>query len=215
MINKVLIADDHSLFRQGLRAILEKKLLDGESVFEASNGSEALEACKKYDPDLVIMDVTMPVMNGIEATRKIISEFDNIKVLALSAHVDKHFISEILAAGASGYLHKDCDQEKLLEAIEQISAGNMYISHDLTGMIVQDFVHNLNENQEPQLLTSREYEILQMLAEGFTTKTIAGNLHLSVKTIETHRMHIMDKLNVKSIAELTKYAIREGITSLE
>jgi DNA-binding NarL/FixJ family response regulator len=214
VINKVLIVDDHILVRQGLRAILEKKM-DVEIVFEASDGSEALEGCKKYKPDLVIMDVTMPVMNGIEATRKIIKECDNIKVLALSAHVDKHFISEILAAGASGYLHKNCDQKIFLEAIEQISAGNMYISPDLTGMIVQDFVQNLKEDQEPQLLTSREYEILQLLTEGFTTKIIAGNLHLSVKTIETHRMHIMDKLNVKSIAELTKYAIREGITSLE
>lgn len=214
MIKNIIIADDHSLFRQGLKAIL-KKSLDVEIVFEATDGSEALEGCKKYNPDLVIMDVTMPIMNGIEATRKITKEFDNIKVLALSAHVDKQFISEILSAGATGYLHKNCDQNEFLEAIKQISAGNMYVCPELTGIIVQDYLENLGNSKNPQLLTSREYEVLQLLAEGFTTKEIAGNIHLSVKTIETHRMHIMDKLNVKSIAELTKYAIREGITSLE
>jgi len=214
MIQKIIIADDHSLFRQGLKAIIEKstKL---EVVMEAANGKEALEGCKKYKPDLVIMDVTMPLMNGIEATRKIIEECENIKILALSAHVDRKFISEILSAGASGYLHKNCNQQELLDALEQLSNGNMYICPDLTGIVVQDFVQNIKENPEPKNLTSREYEVLQLVAEGFSTKEIAENLHLSVKTIETHRMHIMEKVNVTSVAALTKYAIREGITSLE
>ncbi len=214
MIQKIIIADDHSLFRQGLKAIIEKST-ELEVVMEAINGKEALEGCKKYKPDLVIMDVTMPLMNGIEATRKIIEECENIKILALSAHVDRKFISEILSAGASGYLHKNCNQQELLDALEQLSNGNMYICPDITGIVVQDFVQNIKENQEPQNLTSREYEVLQLVAEGLSTKEIAENLHLSVKTIETHRMHIMEKVNVTSVAALTKYAIREGITSLE
>ena len=214
MIQKIIIADDHSLFRLGLKAIIEK-LTDFEVVMEATNGKEALEGCKKHKPDLVIMDVTMPLMNGIEATRKIIEECENIRILALSAHVDRKFISEILSAGASGYLHKNCNQQELLDALEQLSSGNMYICPDLTGIVVQDFVQNIKENQEPQHLTSREYEVLQLVAEGLSTKEIAENLHLSVKTIETHRMHIMEKVNVTSVAALTKYAIREGITSLE
>ncbi|MFC1550853.1 response regulator [Candidatus Neomarinimicrobiota bacterium] len=214
MIKKILIADDHRLFRQGLKAIIEK-LTDFEVVMEAINGKEALEGCKKFKPDLVIMDVTMPLMNGIEATRKIIEECENIRILALSAHVDRKFISEILTAGASGYLHKNCNQQELLDALEQLNNGNMYICPDLTGIVVQDFVQNIKENQEPQHLTSREYEVLQLVAEGLSTKEIAENLHLSIKTIETHRMHIMEKVNVTSVAALTKYAIREGITSLE
>jgi len=214
MIKRIIIADDHSLFRHGLKAIIEKstKL---EVVMEAANGKEALEGCKKYNPDLVIMDVTMPLMNGIEATRKIIKECENIKILALSAHVDRKFISEILSAGASGYLHKNCNQQQLLDALEQLSNGNMYICPDITGIVVQDFVQNIKDNHEPQHLTSREYEVLQLVAEGHSTKEIAENLHLSVKTIETHRMHIMEKVNVTSVAALTKYAIREGITALE
>jgi DNA-binding NarL/FixJ family response regulator len=214
MVEKVLIADDHGLFRQGLKAIL-KNSSGIKDIFEANNGVEALEICKKDNPDLVIMDVTMPQMNGIEATRKILDECENIKILALSAHVDRQFVSEILTAGASGYLHKNCNKAELIEAINQIDLGNMYICPELTGIVVQEFVENIRKKVDAHNLSSREYEILQLLAEGFSTKEIAEKLHLSIKTIETHRHNIMEKTNVNSIAELTKYAIREGITSLE
>jgi len=216
MSTRILLADDHKIIRDGLRALLEK-LPEMELVAEAENGRKAVRLARKFSPDVVIMDVAMADLNGIEATRKIISEIPKVKVIALSMHSDRRFIVEMLKAGASGYMLKDCAFEDLTKAIGAVLKDRIYLSPGITDKVIKDYVSSLSRADFSvySILTDRELEVLQLIAEGRTTKQTASLLHVSVKTIETHRKNIMDKLDIHNIAELTKYAIREGLTSLE
>ena len=212
---QVLLADDHAMIRQGLRALIEKE--DGISVIaEADDGRKAVETVRELAPDVVVMDVGMPNMNGIEATRRIVSDFAGVKVLALSMHSDKRFVREMFAAGASGYLLKDSAFHELALAIRTLARNGTYLSPGVTDSVIKDFVSQRAETDGSvfSLLTARQREVLQLTAEGKSTKAIAAQLKVSVKTVESHRLKIMDKLDVRSIAELTKYAVREGLTSI-
>lgn len=215
MTIKVLLADDHKIVRDGLRTLLEKHA-DIAVLGEAEDGREALQLAGKLSPDVVVMDIAMPELNGIEATRQILSEHPGIKIVALSMHSDKRFVSEMLKAGASAYLLKDCAFEELITAIRTIMKGKIYLSPGIAGVVLADYIRS-DRKSEPSVfsqLSDREREVLQLMAEGKTTKEVAAHLNVSIKTVETHRTNIMTKLDIHSIAELTKYAVREGLTSL-
>ena len=213
---RILLADDHKITRQGLRSLLDKQS-DMEVVAEAEEGRTTVRLVRELLPDVVIMDVTMPDLNGMEAARQITREFGNVRIVALSMHSDSLFVMEMLKSGASGYLLKDCAFEELARAIRAVVAGKTYLSPSISGVVVDDYLHRLSKADFSGLdvLTSREREVLQLLAEGKSTKQIALKLHISVKTVETHRRQIMNKLDIHTVAELTKYAIRKGLTSLE
>ncbi len=215
-MTRVLLADDHKILRQGLRTLLEQEE-DIYIVGEADNGRSSVKLAGELAPDVVIMDVAMPDLNGIDATRRVIEAEPKARVLALSMHSDGRYVKGMLQAGARGYILKDCAAEELTRAIRTVMAGQVYVSPGVTGTIVDDYLRQLSATgvDEAATLTHREREVLQLLAEGGSTANIAAELHLSVKTIETHRKHIMDKLGLRSIAELTKYAIREGITTVD
>jgi DNA-binding NarL/FixJ family response regulator len=216
MTIKILIADDHKIVRDGLRMLVEKQP-DMVVVGEAENGRKAVHLALKMVPDVVIMDVTMADLNGIEATRQIHKEQSQIKLIALSMHSDRRFVAGMLEAGASGYLLKDCAFEELALAIQGVMSDRIYLSPEISDIVIRDYVHKLSPKPSSAYanLTAREREVLQLLAEGKSTKQIAVSLNVSIKTIESHRSRIMEKLNIHSIAELTKYALREGLTSLE
>jgi two-component system, NarL family, response regulator NreC len=216
MKTKILLADDHKIMRDGLRSLLEK-LPDVEVVGEAENGRMTVGMVQDGSADLVIMDVGMPDLNGIEATRQIRSIAPKVRVLALSMHSDKRYVSEMFRAGASAYLLKDCAFEELAQAVQVVMTGRAYISPQVAGDIVRDFVNqNTTEGESPYtILTPREREVLQLLAEGNAVKQIAAHLSISIKTVETHRQQLMSKLSVSNLADLIKYAVREGFTSLE
>lgn len=201
--------------REGLRKLIEKQP-DMEVVAEAENGRTAVQLAQKLFPEVVVMDIGMPDLNGIEATRQILANNPKVKVIALSMHSAKRFVVEMLKAGSSGYLLKDCAFEELALAIHTVIANKVYVSSSINDMMTKEYVHNLSKTEFSvvSILTPREREVLQLLAEGKTTKQIADSLNVSVKTIETYRQQLMHKLNLHSVAELTKYAIREGITSL-
>ena len=214
---RVLIADDHKIMLAGLRSLLEKQT-DIEVVGEADNGRKAVQMTQEKKPDVVVMDVSMPDLNGIEATTQIIESLPETRVIALSMHSDKRFVMGMLRAGASGYLLKDCASQELANAIVQVAGGKKYLSPEITGVVINDFL--LGDSSEDvaiaaSQLSPREREVLQLIAEGWSTKQIASHLYVSIKTIETHRRQIMKKLDLHSIADLTKYAIREGLTSIE
>lgn len=211
---RVLIVDDHKIMREGLRSLLEKQP-DIEVVAEAESAQQALKLVVEMMPDIVIVDVVMPSLNGIEATRRILAKAPNVKVIALSMYSDKRFVMEMLRAGASGYLLKDCAFEEIDEAIRTVIQDRTYITPRIVDIIVKDYFSQTEKPTSSALsaLTSRQYEVLQLLAEGKTTREIAHQMSLSVKTIESHRQQIINKLNIRSIAGLTKYAIREGLTS--
>ncbi len=214
---RVLIADDHKIMLAGLRSLLEKQT-DFEVVGEADNGRKAVQMAQEKKPDVVVMDVSMPDLNGIEATKQIIESLPETRVIALSMHSDKRFVMGMLRAGASGYLLKDCASQELANAIVQVAGGKKYLSPEITGVVINDFL--LGDSSEDvaiaaSQLSPREREVLQLIAEGWSTKQIASHLYVSIKTIETHRRQIMKKLDLHSIADLTKYAIREGLTSIE
>ncbi len=213
---KVLLVDDHKIVREGLRSLLEKEG-DIKIVAEADNGRTAAQRATEMLPDVVVMDIAMPEMNGIEATRRITAENPEIRVLALSMHSARRFVSEALSVGAKGYLLKDCAADELVRAIRTVAADKIYLSPDITDQIVKDYVKNLPDSPPAALnmLSTREKEVLQLIAEGRNTKEIAFTLNVSIKTIETHRQQIMKKLNLQSVAGLTRYAIREGLTPLE
>jgi len=213
---RVLLGDDHRIIRQGLCALLEKEP-DIEVIGEAEDGYSIIELARKLKPQVVVMDITMPNLNGIEATHHITKEVPGVKVLALSMHVDQRFVEEMLKAGATGYLPKDCASEELARAIRTVFNNQTYLSPTIADIVRRDYVRQgpKADTSVFSILTLREREVLQLMAEGKTSKVIASHLDVSVKTIETHRQHIMQKLNLHSLAELTKYAIREGLTSLE
>lgn len=212
---RILLADDHKIVRDGLRSLLEKES-DMEVVAEADNGRAAVRLAVEILPDVVVMDIAMPDLNGVEATRQIIAGAAKIKVIALSMHADKRYVMEMLKAGASGYLLKDSAFDELAGAIRVVLGNRTYLNPQISEMVIGDYVQQLQKGDGSvfSILSAREREVLQLLAEGNSTAQIADRLCVSVKTVETYRQHIMDKLNIRSVAELTKYAIREGLTSL-
>lgn len=213
MRTRILLADDHKIVREGLRGILEKEL-QADVVAQAENGRAAVALALEHRPDVVIMDITMPDLNGIEAAAQILAELPGTKIIALSMHSDKKYVSEMLRAGASGYLLKDCAVDELGLAIQVVVSGRIYVSPDVTGVVVSDYLEHVGQGKGTAKLTMKEREVLQLIAEGHSTKEVASRLNVSVQTIDTHRQHIMEKLDLHSIAELTKYAIREGLTPL-
>jgi len=214
---RVLIADDHEMMREGLKSLFQNEE-HLQVVAEADNGEDTIRLAASSGVHLVIMDVSMPDLNGIEATRHIIAQNPNTDVIALSGYSNKEYVREMLSAGASAYVLKKRAYEELLRAVEEVRKGKKYLSPDIARGVVDDYVElssSYTENPAFVVLTDREREVLQQLAEGKSTKDMAENLGVSVKTIETHRRNIMEKLDLHSVAELTKYAIREGVTSLE
>lgn len=216
MAVRILLVDDHDVVRQGIGALIAEED-DFELVGEASDGRTALEMVPELVPDVVIMDVMMPELNGIEATRRIIDMTGGVRVLALSMHSDKRFIREALRAGAAGYIEKRATFGELARAVRTVMDGEVYLSPSIAKQVVPDIVR-ATPSDEPTAaasLTAREREILQLIAEGHSAKNIGGLLGISVKTVSAHRRNIMQKLGVTSTAELTKVALREGLTSLD
>jgi DNA-binding NarL/FixJ family response regulator len=214
---KIVVVDDHGIVRDGLRLLMEQQD-DMEVIDEAADGREAVELVRKLKPDVVLMDVTMPGLNGIEATRQIVREDPNVKVLALSGYSNKGFVTDMLKAGASGYILKDSLAGELIRAINVVMAGQQYLCPQVTGGVVEGIRHpGAPKSEHPLLdrLTGKERELLQLLAENKSSKEAARLLHVSVKTVDARRRELMHKLGITGIAELTKFAIREGLTSLE
>ena len=205
---KILLADDHVLVRQGFKMILGAQQ-DMQIVGEAANGRDAVELAEKLQPDLVVMDVTMPELNGIEATRRIAEAAPRARVLALSMHKDAVYVREILRAGARGYLLKDSVDADLLAAVRAVARGEGYLSPGVSDAVLTDYRKHVTDPLD--LLTSREREVLQMIAEGKTNKEIATLLNLSVYTVEAHRGRIMEKLNLHSTGELVRFSLRSGL----
>ena len=213
---KILLADDHIIMQEGLRTLLEREP-DMEIIAEAQDGRTTVLLAKELTPDVIIMDISMRGLNGIDATRQIVDIIPGVKVIALSMHRDEQFVAGMLNAGASGYLLKDCAAEELTYAVRAVCKNQTYLSPGVAAIVAKGFIRNLSKQDpaDPSSLTSREREVLQLLSEGMQSKEIATTLNISVRTIETHRRQIMDKLDIHSISELTKYAIRQGITSLD
>jgi len=213
---KILLADDHTVMQSALRTLLDKKS-DMEVVAEARNGREAVHLAAQLQPDVAIIDVSMPDLNGVDATHQILAERPEIRVLGLSMHSAEAFVIGMLRAGAAGYLLKDCAPEELCYAIRAAYRNQTYLSPPIASIVTGQYRRDSGEAgvSNGTLLTHREREIVQLLAEGKTSKGIAAGINLSVRTVETYRRQIMNKLNVSSIAHLTKFAIRHGITSLD
>jgi DNA-binding NarL/FixJ family response regulator len=213
---RLLLADDHRLVREGIAARLAREP-DLELVGQAAIGREALRHARELRPDLLITDLSMPELNGMEAMRSILSDLPEMKVLCLSVHDQRQLVAAVIDAGAAGYLLKDCACEELVRAVRAAMAGQFYLSPAIASIVVEGYRAQRREAGEASAsqLTAKEREIVQLLAEGYSTKEIAARLNVSAKTVGTHREHIMSKLRLGSIAELTRYAIREGLTSLE
>jgi len=213
---RIILADDHQIVRQGLRILLEAET-DMEIIAEADNGRKVLKLAQELLPDIIIMDLSMPELNGIEATRQILSGAPDVKVIALSMHSDSLFVLNMIKAGASGYLLKDCALEELVKAIRAVVDNKTYLSPGVSDIVIRDFVTGWQTTTSSafSVLSAREREVLQLMAEGRSTNQIADGLCVSVKTVEAHRKQVMTKLGIHSVAELTKYAIRQGLTSLE
>ena len=211
----IILADDHELFVEGLKNILSQEE-NLRIVGLARTGQAALDLVLKHHPNIVIMDVTMPVMNGIEATKRIHASMPDIKILALSMHADKRFIAEIIKAGASGYALKEGSSAEFIEAIHIVVSGETYLSPKVSSIVIKDYLRLLDQVVPSQAgrLSNREREVLKYLVRGDSSKAIANILHISKNTVDTHRRKIMDKLDCSNIAELTRYAIREGLIDL-
>ena len=210
---RVLLADDHELVRKGLRALIERQP-DLEVAGEAADGREAVELCEQMKPDVVVMDIAMPRLNGIEATGQIVKRNPATGVIMLSMHSDEGYLTRALAAGAKGYLLKDSAEADLLLAIETVAKGKPFFSPSIGAALLEDYVRQLQQRgltDSYELLTDREREILQLLAEGKSNKEVAALLNLSPYTVETHRTHLMQKLNLHNTAEIVLYAVRKGI----
>jgi len=215
MSTKVILADDHQLMREGLCSLLEKEL-GVQVVGQAGDGETVVRLAGELLPDIIIMDVGMPGLDGIEATRQITSKFSSIKIIALSMHTNKLFVTGMFEAGACGYLLKECASAELVTAITSVLENNIYLSPKIAGIVLDNHLKRpLMEHNSSASLTEKEYEILRLLASGKTTKQIATQLEKSVQSVDTHRRQIMDKLGFDNLAHLIKYAIREGLTSVE
>lgn len=220
---RIILADDHTLMRAGIRALIAR--MEGISVVgEAGDGQEALRLVKKEKPNILLADIAMPLLNGIELTTRLSREMPDVRVIILSGHTKEDFITRALEAGARGYVLKDAQQTELETAIRTVAGDGMYLSPTVSGKVVDEFLARMRSGhvaREPggespfHDLTSRQREILQLIAEGNSNKEVAQKLNLSVKTVETHRTHIMERLNIHDTAGLVRYAIRSGIASSE
>ena len=210
---RLLIADDHQMLREGLAGLLAAED-DFKIVGQAGNGREAARLAGELLPDVCLLDVTMPEMNGIEAARQIRRDHPEIRILALSMHAENRFVTEMFQAGANGYVLKMSDFEELAEAVRTVAAGGSYVSGQIAGEVIKNLAGMVPAESDSGGLSDREREVLQLLAEGKSAKESAQVLHVSVKTIDSHRRQIMQKLDLNSVAELTKYAIRSGLTNL-
>lgn len=216
MKKRILLADDHEIVREGLRALIEKRT-DMEVAGEANSGWEAVRLVRKLTPDLIIMDISMPDLNGIDATRQVLAESPKVRVVALSMHSDKRFVLGMLKSGARGYLLKESAFKELISAIEAVLADQFYLSPKIAGTVINDFVQSISARDisDSYLLTDGERAVLQLIAEGRVTREIAAQLNISVKTVEARRKKMMEKLKLNNLAELIKFAVREGITSID
>jgi DNA-binding NarL/FixJ family response regulator len=216
MTIRVLLVDDHQMMREGLRALIEHEA-DVEIAGQAADGRTALDLVRTLSPDIVVMDVGMPHLNGIEATRQIQTHHPHVKVIALSTHADKRYVHHMLAAGAAGYVLKISAHQELLRAVRAVSRGTTYLSPEIAGSVVErsNNPQSGSEISAYSTLGAREREVLQLVAEGRTSAETAREMHISIKTVETHRRNILQKLGLQGTAALTKYAVREGLTSLE
>lgn len=213
----VLLAEDHTIVRKGLRSLLESRA-DIKVVGEAENGREAIDRVEELRPDVVVMDIGMPGLNGLEATRRIKKRFGDIQVLVLTVHTGEEYILQILRAGASGYLVKQAAPAELISAIQAVHRGEAFLSPSISKKVLEDYVQRTGATAQRdgfERLTDREREVLQLIAEAYSTREIAEQLHISIKTAETHRAHLMEKLSLHSTAELTRYAIRKGVVTLD
>ncbi len=213
---KIMIIDDHVVVREALKGMIETQK-DLCVIGEAGDGREGVLMARQCLPDVVIMDISMPKLNGVEATRQLLAECPNVKVLSLSMHSDEAFVTEMLKAGACGFLVKHCNLSELLTAIRTIAGGKTYLSPSVAGVVVDGFLGRQGQPERAafKILSPREREVLQLLAEGQSTREIAEQLNLSVSTVETHRRQLKEKLNIDSVAGLIKFAIREGLTTLD
>jgi DNA-binding NarL/FixJ family response regulator len=212
---KIILADDHTILRQGLSRSFEQES-DIKVIGQASDGHTAVDLVREMSPDVVIMDIGMPDLNGIEATRKIVKDHPQVKVVGLSMHSSDKYVREMFKAGAAGFLLKNCPFEELAEAVRTVAGGKTYVTSSIGDMIVKEYASKPDKEKSVfTILSQREREVLQLLAEGKTTKQIAKRLHISPKTVEAHRLRIMERLNIDNVAQLTKYAIQEGLTEAE
>jgi two-component system response regulator NreC len=213
----VLLVDDHVVVRQGLKALLADEP-DIEVIGEASNGREALDRLAELEPDVVLMDISMPGLNGIEATRQIQQRYPDVRVVVLSMHANEEYVFQVLQAGASGYVLKQSDSLEVLTAIRAAVAGGSFLSPPISRTVIEDYVRRAEargQADDLEMLTSREREVLQLLAEGRSNREIAEELSISIKTVETHRSNMMNKLGLGSKTELVKYALRKGWAMLD
>jgi len=216
-IVRILIADDHQLILNGISDML-RPIKEYKIVGRASNGQEAVEKALSLKPDLIFMDISMPVMNGIEATKIISQELPSVKILALTQHEEREYVKQILKSGGSGYLLKNSKKDEFLEAIESVIAGKHYLSKQISEQMISDIITSEQENEEEQenvALTKRETEIIKKIADELSNQEIAEELHISLRTVETHRRNIMQKLKVKSVVSLLKYASQHNIISFK
>ena len=211
---RIILADDHAIVRHGLSRSFQQEE-DIEVIAQAKDGRSTVELAREMAPNVVVMDIGMPDLNGIEATRQITRESPQVKIIALSMHSSRKYVTEMFKAGASGYLLKNCDFEELADAVRTVAGGKTHISPSISDVVIQHVNGSEERDSAFSVLTRREREVLQLLAEGKTTKQAALRLYISPKTVEVHRLNIMSKLDVDSIALLTKYAIQEGLTLLE
>lgn len=210
----ILLVDDHKMMRDGLRAVLEKAGLEVSG--EAANGFEAIEQARRSPPEIVVMDVSMPGLNGVEATRRLLDDQPSLRIIGLSMNSDRRYVAAMFEAGAVGYLLKNSASDELIEAVHAVQQGLTYVSPAIAATVVVAWLApKTASNSVRRQLTGREREVLQLLAEGHSSKEIANRLDVAVPTVETHRRQLMAKLEIHSIAELTKFAIREGLTSLD
>ena len=210
---RVLLADDHALVRAGIRALLEG--LEGITVVaEAGNGSEALELARKHRPDVVLLDISMPGLSGLDASAQLIQEIPEVRIVMLSMHANEEYVLQALRAGAVGYMLKDSATAELEFALKAVMQGETYLSPPISKQVVEGYVQRVGTDQPAaDNLTPRQRQVLQLIAEGHSTKGIAHRLELSVKTVETHRAQLMERLQIRDIAGLVKYAIRNGIVT--
>ncbi len=216
---RVLLADDHKIIRDGLRSLLDRQA-DIEVIGEVDNGRDAVSSASDLRPDIVVMDISMRDLNGIDATRQLLEQCPHTSVIALSMHSRGQYVSAMLAAGARGYVLKNSTFKELAEAIRVVHSGRVYLSPDVADVVVDDLVRRMGSDGDnapgpASVLSPREREVLQLIGEGNSTKEIATQLGLSVKTVETHRRQVMERLGIFTVAGLVKYAVREGLISID